>query len=306
MNEGQTNGVPIRVLVVDDHDLFRTGLASLLGAQPDIEVVAQASGGRMGIRLAGELRPDVVLMDLRMPDIEGAEATFTIMQHDPSMRVLALTAVSEDAAVSAAMRAGASGFLAKDTPINEVVAAVRAAAGGSSWLSPRAAEVVLGRIRNAGLDHDRRRPRSRGARTAVAPRARGAAPDRAGHGQRRHRRASWGSAPGPPRTTCRASSPSWGYPAASRPRSMRSGAAWSERRRRLRRTLTLCAEHEPERQHPGRICRGQPQLGERPAQRRGRLAQVKRSWTLRSGPSAASSSSIASSASQLASMAART
>lgn len=157
MNEGHTNGVPIRVLVVDDHDLFRTGLASLLGAQPDIEVVAQASGGNMGIRLASELRPDVVLMDLRMPDIEGAEATFTIMQRDPSMRVLALTAVSEDAAVSAAMCAGASGFLAKDTPISEIVAAVRAAAGGSSWLSPRAAEVVLGRIRNAGsttADHD--------------------------------------------------------------------------------------------------------------------------------------------------------
>src|SRR5262249_37853714 len=133
-----------------DHDLFRTGLASLLGAQPDIEVVAQASGGRMGIRLAGELRPDVVLMDLRMPDIEGAEATYTIMQPDPSMRVLSLTPVSEAAAVSAAMGAGAAGFRAKDTPITEVVAAVRAAAGGSSWLSPRAAEVVLGRLRNAG------------------------------------------------------------------------------------------------------------------------------------------------------------
>jgi DNA-binding NarL/FixJ family response regulator len=152
MIDGRTNGVHIRVLVVDDHDLFRTGLASLLGAQSDIEVVAQASGGRTGIRLAGELRPDVVLMDLRMPDIDGAEATFTIMQRDPSMRVLALTAVSEDAAVAAAMRAGASGFLAKDTPIDEVVSAVRAAAGGSSWLSPRAAEVVLGRIRNSGSD----------------------------------------------------------------------------------------------------------------------------------------------------------
>jgi DNA-binding NarL/FixJ family response regulator len=152
MNEGQTNGVAIRVLVVDDHDLFRTGLASLLGAQSGIEVVAQASGGRMGIRLAGELAPDVVLMDLRMPDIEGAEATFTIVQRDPTMRVLALTAVSEDAAVAAAMRAGASGFLAKDTPIIDLVSAIRAAAGGSSWLSPRAAEVVLGRLRSANAD----------------------------------------------------------------------------------------------------------------------------------------------------------
>ena len=116
------------MLVVDDHDLYRTGLASLLGAQSDIEVVAQASGGRMGIRLADELRPDVVLMDLRMPDVEGAQATFAILQRHPSMRVLALTAVSEDAAVASAMRAGACGFLAKDTPVDHLVAAVRAAA----------------------------------------------------------------------------------------------------------------------------------------------------------------------------------
>jgi DNA-binding NarL/FixJ family response regulator len=148
MNDGQGNGVPIRVLVVDDHDLFRTGLASLLGAQSDIEVIAQASGGRMGVRLADELRPDVVLMDLRMPDVDGTEATFSIVQRNPSMRVLALTAASEDAVVAAAMQAGASGFLAKDTPIDEVVTAVRAAARGASWLSPRAAEVVLGRLRS--------------------------------------------------------------------------------------------------------------------------------------------------------------
>src|SRR5437588_2003558 len=147
----------MRVLVVDDHDLFRTGLATLLASQDDIEVVAQASGGRMGVRLADELRPDVVLMDLRMPDIAGADATAAIHRSHPAIRVLALTAMSEDAAVASAMRAGASGFLAKDTPIDEVVAAVRAAAGGAAWLSPRAAEVVLGQLRAApsdvGADH---------------------------------------------------------------------------------------------------------------------------------------------------------
>ena len=83
-------------------------------------------------------------MDLRMPDLDGAEATAEIHRSHPSIRVLALTAVSEEAAVTSAMRAGASGFLAKDTPVGEVLAAVRAAAGGVAWLSPRAAEVILG------------------------------------------------------------------------------------------------------------------------------------------------------------------
>ena len=78
VNDGARDAGPIRVLVVDDHDLFRTGLASLLNAQPDIDVVAQASGGRMGVRLADELRPDVVLMDVRMPDLAGTEATRVI------------------------------------------------------------------------------------------------------------------------------------------------------------------------------------------------------------------------------------
>jgi len=152
VNEGALNGGPIRVLVVDDHDLFRAGLASLLAAQPDIEVVAQASGGRGGVRLAQELRPDVVLMDVRMPDVEGPEATREILELNPSIRVLALTVVSDDADVAAVVEAGACGFLAKDTPIEGVVVAVRAAAQGVAWLSPRAAEVVLGRMRRNGRE----------------------------------------------------------------------------------------------------------------------------------------------------------
>ncbi|MGH2914542.1 MAG: response regulator transcription factor [Solirubrobacteraceae bacterium] len=137
----------IRVLVVDDHDLFRTGLTSLLNAQPDIEVVAQASGGRAGVRLAGELLPDVVLMDVRMPDLAGPDATREILERHPGIRVVALTVVSEDADVASAVAAGACGFLAKDTPIEGVAVAIRAAVEGAAWLSPRAAEVVLERMR---------------------------------------------------------------------------------------------------------------------------------------------------------------
>jgi DNA-binding NarL/FixJ family response regulator len=149
-NKGRAGlDAPIRVLIVDDHDLFRTGLATLLDAQPDIEVAAQCSSGRAGIRLAREMRPDVVLMDLRMPDIEGLDATRAILEEDPGMRVVVLTVVADAAVVAAALEAGACGFMAKDTAIVDVAAAVRAAAQGGAWLSPAAAEVVLGRIRNS-------------------------------------------------------------------------------------------------------------------------------------------------------------
>jgi DNA-binding NarL/FixJ family response regulator len=142
----------IRVLVVDDHDLFRAGLASLLGARADIEVVAQASGGRMAVRLAAELRPDVVLMDVQMPDLDGPAATRLILERHPSIRVVALTVVADDRGVAAVLSAGACGFLAKDTPIEGVVLAIRAAAQGAAWLSPRAAEVVLDRVQRTAAD----------------------------------------------------------------------------------------------------------------------------------------------------------
>jgi DNA-binding NarL/FixJ family response regulator len=139
----------VRLLVVDDHDLFRAGLASLLSAEAGIEVIGQASGGKMGVRLAAELRPDVILMDVRMPDISGPDATRLILERQPDVKVLALTVSADDADVSSVLRAGAVGFLSKDTPIDSLAVAVFAAASGAAWLSPRAAEVVLGRIRTA-------------------------------------------------------------------------------------------------------------------------------------------------------------
>ncbi len=152
MMEAVRQDESIRVVVVDDHDLFRAGLASLLARQPDIEVVAQASGGRMGIRLANELRPDVVIMDLRMPDVEGPAATRAILEQNPGIRVLVLTVATDDRDVESALEAGACGFIAKDTPVGGVAVAVRAAAQGVAWLSPRAAELVLGRVRQRATE----------------------------------------------------------------------------------------------------------------------------------------------------------
>jgi DNA-binding NarL/FixJ family response regulator len=141
-----------RVLVVDDHDLFRVGLASALATYEDIEVVAQASGGRMAVRLAAELRPDVILMDLRMPDLDGLEATREILEADPSARVVAVTVATGETDVAAAIAAGASGYLTKDSPVDDVITAIRAAASGSAWLSPRAARAVLDRMRREHVE----------------------------------------------------------------------------------------------------------------------------------------------------------
>ena len=148
----ETGGERIHVLVVEDHDLFRTGLAHFLGEQLDMEVVGQASSGRMGVQLATELAPDVVLMDLRLPDIDGMTATREILRARPQTRIVALTVATSDVDIASALNAGACAFLVKDSPIQDVASAVRAAASGSAWLSARAAEAVLGRIREPTTD----------------------------------------------------------------------------------------------------------------------------------------------------------
>lgn len=127
----------LRVAIVDDQALMRTGFSMILEAEDDLEVVGDAPDGRLGVDLCQRTRPDVVLMDIRMPDLDGIEATRRIVADESiDTRVLVLTTFDLDEYVYAAVRAGASGFLLKDTPADELVRAVRVVAAGEALLSP--------------------------------------------------------------------------------------------------------------------------------------------------------------------------
>ena len=126
----------IRVLLVDDQALVRGGFRMILDAQKDIEVVAEAGDGREALQKARELRPDVVLMDIRMPELDGLEATRRLLGEDGSTRVLILTTFDADEYVYEAMKAGASGFLLKDVRPEQLAEAVRVVAAGDALLAP--------------------------------------------------------------------------------------------------------------------------------------------------------------------------
>ena len=134
---------PIRVLVVDDHAVVRSGLATFLRASEGLEMVGEASNGDEAIRLCGEVNPDVVLMDIIMPQTDGVTATEAIRQRYPYVQVVALTSFKESDMVEAALRAGALSYLLKNASSDELVAAIRKAHAGSPTLAPEAAQALI-------------------------------------------------------------------------------------------------------------------------------------------------------------------
>lgn len=139
--------MPIRMLIADDHDVVRHGLRNFLEVDPDLEIVGEAANGAEAVRLALELKPDVVIMDLIMPVMDGITAIRMIREQLPNTEVVALTSVLEDASVVEAVRAGAVGYLLKDTRLPDLQRAIRAAASGQVQLSPEAAIRLVREVR---------------------------------------------------------------------------------------------------------------------------------------------------------------
>jgi DNA-binding NarL/FixJ family response regulator len=144
---------PVRLLVVDDDPLVRSALVLMLGGQPDLTVVGEASDGHEALRKVDELRPGVVLMDIRMPRMSGLEATRALHQRPDPPHVIVLTTFDADEHVVGALASGADGFLLKDTPPPQILEAIRAVADGDPMLSPSVTRTLIERIRdNSGDD----------------------------------------------------------------------------------------------------------------------------------------------------------
>jgi NarL family two-component system response regulator LiaR len=134
---------PIRVMLVDDHAVVRSGLSAFLMVFDDLELVGEAENGLQAVQRAAALKPDVILMDLVMPEMDGAAATRLIREANPHIQVIALTSFREDALVQAALQAGAISYLLKNVSADELAQAIRAAHAGRSTLAPEAAQVLI-------------------------------------------------------------------------------------------------------------------------------------------------------------------
>ncbi|MFC7530762.1 response regulator [Actinoplanes sp. GCM10030250] len=152
---------PIRLAIVDDDPLVRAGLRILVGGSPDIEVVAEAGDGAQAITVAGAHWPDVILMDIRMPGVDGLVATRRIRARPGAPQVIVLTTFDADEYVLEALRGGASGFLLKDTPPLEILAAVRSVAGGAASLSPAVIRRLIDHVADPEAGTRRARARAR-------------------------------------------------------------------------------------------------------------------------------------------------
>jgi DNA-binding NarL/FixJ family response regulator len=150
---------PVRVLLVDDDELMRAGLRAVISSDATIEVVGEASGGGIAVRSVGALRPDLVLMDVRMPDLDGIAATREVLAASPEVKVVILTTFEQDEYIFGALNAGASGFLLKRSRPEELLAAIHTVAAGDSLLSPSVTRIVIDRVAHQpapGIDPDER------------------------------------------------------------------------------------------------------------------------------------------------------
>jgi NarL family two-component system response regulator LiaR len=139
----ETSAPRIRVMLVDDHAMVRKGLATFLKVYDDLELAGEASSGQIAVQLCDQIQPDVILMDMVMPDMDGATATRLIRKKNGSIQVLALTSFKEESLVQNALQSGAIGYLLKDVSADELAQAIRAAHAGRSTLSPEAAQALV-------------------------------------------------------------------------------------------------------------------------------------------------------------------